>query len=307
MKSNEENERVFEDYLRSLGRRDGELAIGDDGVLVPSTIANRILKQVYDLSPILQRSKIYHMKGKLRIPYYDEADKGITAAFAEDFKEVVLSVEKLKSIELDGYLARASYFIPLQLVNNTKFPIVDFIVKEIVDTISSFIENEILNGTEGKIEGLSKLENKITSAASNDITADEIIDLWYKVKWYKVNWEFQRDAIWIMHPYTSQVLRRLKDDAGRYLLEPYYDIAGSFSSTLLGRPVYVSDNMPKMEGGKTAIYYGDMSGLAVKISDIEFSIDKGSYISSNAAGVFVFLRFDAKVQDPQKIAKLVMC
>ena len=277
MQFNNENERVFRERFRG--------------------IEDKIIKALFDKSPILQRSKIYQMKGKLQLPYYDITNKRIAMKLVGD---PAPSVGEFKFIVLDGYLGRARYLIPLKLIRDAQFPIVDFIVKEIVDTISSFIANEILNGTEGKIEGLSKLENKITSAASNDITADEIIDLQGKVI-------DENDAIWIMHPYTSQVLRRLKDNAGRYLLEPYYDITGSFSSTLLGRPVYVSDNMPKMESGKTAIYYGDISGLAVKISDIEFSIDKENYISSNAAGVFVFLKFDAKVRDPQKIAKLVMC
>ena len=116
---------------------------------------------------------------------------------------------------------------------------------------------------------------------------------------------YQQNAIFIMSPATRTALRLLKGNDGHYMLQD--DITAPFGSTLLGKPVYVSDNMPDMAGDKTAIYYGDMTGLAVKFSeDISTQILREKYADEHATGVVAWFEFDSKVQDAQKLAKLVM-
>ena len=104
---------------------------------------------------------------------------------------------------------------------------------------------------------------------------------------------------------TRTALRLLKDDTGRYLLQD--DITAPFGKVLLGKPVYVSDNMPDMAAGKTAIYYGDMSGLAVKMTEeMEIQVLREKYATQHADGVVAWVEMDAKVENAQKIAKLEM-
>ena len=62
-----------------------------------------------------------------------------------------------------------------------------------------------------------------------------------------------------------------------------------------------------MEAGKTAIYYGDMSGLAVKLSeDVSIDVLRELYAAQHAIGVVGWIEIDSKVENAQKIAKLVM-
>ena len=104
---------------------------------------------------------------------------------------------------------------------------------------------------------------------------------------------------------TRTALRLLKGKDGNYLLND--DISSPFGTTLLGKPVYVSDNMPEIATGKTAIYYGDMAGLATKFSeDINIQVLREKYADEHATGVVGWFEFDAKVEDAQKIARLVM-
>ena len=61
-------EKEFELYLRGkVNERATNLtpAEGSGQVLIPTTIANRIIKKVYDMSPILEKSTKYNVKGKL--------------------------------------------------------------------------------------------------------------------------------------------------------------------------------------------------------------------------------------------------
>ena len=299
-----EEEKEFEAYIRGqVNERATNLtpAEGSGQVLIPTTIANRIITQVYDMCPILQRSTKYNVKGKLELPYYDESTQSITVDWATEFQELESNVGKFTNITLTGYLAGALSLISRSLINNAQFDVVAFIVDRMAYDISRFIENTLLNGS-GNVTGLSTVSNKITAASSTALTADELIKVQGKIKDV-----FQGNAIWIMNETTRTAIRQLKSQTGSYLLNEVYDLSSPFKNTLLGKPVYVSDNMPEMEAGKIAIYYGDMSGLATKFSeDINIEVLREKYATQHAYGIVGWLEFDSKIENPQKIAAIQM-
>lgn len=298
----QQERRAFENYIRGriVHERAGELTKTDNGSVIPTTIAQQIIKKVYDISPILEKSQKYNVKGKLQIPYYDTTDGGITVAYAEEFKPLTSSNGKFKNIELDGFLAGALSKISNSLINNSQFDIVSFVVNQMAEDIARFIEHELLIGTSEKVTGLSTMQNKVTAAAANAITSDEVVKLKDSIKDV-----YQSNAIWIMSSNTRTALRLLKGSDGHYLLQD--DITSPFGSTLLGKPVYVSDNMPEIKADATAIYYGDMTGLATKFSEnITTQVLREKYADEHATGVVAWFEFDSKVQNEQKLAKLVM-
>ena len=295
-------EKEFEAYIRGqVNLRASNLtpAVGSGEALIPTTIANRIIKQVYDLCPILDRSTKYNVKGKLEIPYYDESTQSITVSWATEFQDLESNVGKFTNITLTGYLAGALSLISRSLINNSQFDVVAFVVDRMAYDISRFIENALLNGS-GSVAGLSTVSNIVTTASANAITSDELIEVQGKVKDV-----FQGNAIWIMNENTRTQIRKLKSETGSYLLNEVYDLSSPFKSTLLGKPVYVSDNMPELEAGKIAIYYGDMSGLATKFSeDINIEVLREKYATQHAIGVVGWLEFDSAVEDAQKIVAI---
>lgn len=298
----QQDTRAFENFIRGrvVHERAGELTKTDNGAVIPTTIAQQIVKKVYDVSPVLQRSQKYNVKGKLTIPYYDDKDGGITVAYATEFTPLTSSNGNFKNISLDGFLAGALSKISNSLINNSQFDIVSFVVNQMGEDIARFIEHELLIGTEGKVEGLSTLTNSVTTAAESAITSDEVVKLKDSIKDV-----FQNNAIWIMSPKTRTALRLLKDTDGHYLLND--DISSPFGNVMLGKPVYVSDSMPDIAAGKPVIYYGDMTGLATKFSEnITTQVLREKYVDEHATGVISWFEFDSKVQDAQKLAKLVM-
>ena len=297
----EADRRAFEAYVRGvvLNERDN-LTKAANGAVIPTTIVNKIITKVYNICPILEKSTKYNIKGKIVVPYYDESSHTITVAYANEFEELSSNVGNTDKIELDGFLAGTLTLISRSLINNAQFNIVDFVVERMAYAIKRFIEGELLNGTDGKVAGLSGVTKTVTAAAADAITANEVVYLHDAIKD-----DFQANAIWIMSPATRTALRTLKSTTGYYLLND--DISTPFGTSLLGKPVYVSDNMPDMGAGKTAIYYGDMRGLATKFSeDMSIEVLREKYATQHAVGVVGWLEFDAKVEDAQKIAKLVM-
>jgi HK97 family phage major capsid protein len=295
-------ERAFGNYIRGIveERADVNLTTGDNGAIIPSSIANKIIKKVYDISPIYQLATRYNVGGTLNIPYYDESTQSITMAYATEFTELESTSGKFTSIELKGFLAGVLTKVSKSLINNNQFDIVNFIINAMAESIARWIEKELLNGTTDKVDGLKGITQIVTAAATTALTADELIDVQELVPDV-----FQGSAIWIMNKATRKAIRKLKDGDGTYLLQK--DFNAKWGYTLLGKDVYTTDNMSAMVAGKTAIFYGDMSGLAVKLAeDVSIEVLREKFATQHAVGVVGWIEIDSKVENAQKIAKLVM-
>lgn len=294
---------LFEEYLRgTINERNGELtpASGSAGAVIPTSIANMIIKKVYDICPVLERSLRFNVKGNLEIPVYPADSDKITVAYQTEFSALSSSSGKFTTVSLGGFLAGALTKVSRSLINNAQFDIVAFVVDEMATQIALFIEGELLHGTTNKVEGLSGLNNGITAASATAITSDEVVKLHDAIKD-----QYQQNAIWIMSSATRTALRTLKSNDGHYYLND--DVSTPFGVTLLGKPVYVSDNMDDIAAGKVVIYYGDMKGLATKFSEeINIQVLRERYADEHADGVIGWFEFDSKVVNEQAIAKLTM-
>ena len=296
-------EEAFGNYIRGIiseNRAGVNMTTGDNGAVIPTSIANKIIKKVYDICPIYQMADRYNVAGTLTIPSYDESTSAITMAYATEFEELESKSGKFASIELKGFLAGALTKVSKSLINNSSFDIVNFVVNQMAENIARWIEGECLNGTSDKVDGISKATQVVTAAAATAITGDELIDLQEQVPD-----AYQTSCIWIMNKATRSAIRKLKNSDGDYLLQK--DATARWGYKLFGADVYCSDNIDKMAANKTAVVYGDMSGLAVKVSeDINIEVLREKYATQHAVGVVGWIEIDAKIENQQKIAVLKM-
>ena len=299
----EAEKRAFEQYLRTGNietRSETMMNVSDNGAVIPASIANKIIDKVVEICPIYSLADRYNVGGTLSIPYYDESTQAIEVAYATEFTDLESTSGKFISIELKGYLAGALSKISKSLINNSAFDIVGYVVNKVAQAFAKWIEKELLIGSSEKITGLSNATQIVTAAAATAITADELIDLQESVPD-----AYQAGAIWIMSKSTRTAIRKLKDKDGNYILNK--DATAQWGYTLLGKPVYVSDNMPAMGSGSKAIYYGDMSGLAVKVSEnVSIEILREKFATQHAIGVVGWMEIDSKIENQQKIAVLKM-
>lgn len=301
-----EEERDFADYVmgKALELRTGEqnMTMGNNGAIIPTTIANKIIKAVKDRCPILTGATIYNVKGTLKVPVWGKANTthDIAVGYQTEFTEITADAGAFTSVDLSGYLAGALTLIGKSVENNGSFSVVDFIVSQMAEEIAAFIEKELLTGTSGKATGALSTTTTVTTAAATAITADELIELQAKVKQV-----YQSRACWTMNPATFTAIKKLKDGNERYLLQD--DVTGEFPYRLLGKPVYLSDNMPTVAASAKAILYGDYSGLSVNFREnISIEVLREKYATQHAIGVVSWFEFDSKVTDNQKLAVLVM-
>ena len=298
-------ERAFCDFVLSAVENragEGNLSYGNSGAIIPTSIANRIITEVKDRSPILQRAEVYFVKGNLSVPVYGADDSGndITVAFTEDFAEITANGGKFKSVDLKGYLMGALALVGRQLRNNAAFDVVGFVVSQMAEKIALFLEGKLLNGEPDKMEGALATKTVVTAGSATAITGDDFVKVQAAVKQ-----AHQANACWIMSAETFLAAKLLKDGNDRYLMQD--DITGEIPYRLLGKPVFLSDNMPEIASGKTPVLYGDMKGLGVKIgANLECQVLNEAFATKNAIGVIAWMEVDSKVIDHQRMAVLKM-
>lgn len=287
-------ERAFETYLRE--QRTGEMTKGDNGAVIPQTIANRIIDTVKQVAPIYALTTKFNVKGKLQFPV---AKGSITTGYQTEFTDIASSAVSFENVELDGHLIGALSKVSVSLINNAQFDIVGYVVNKIAQSIAEFLEKELIKGathikgiTNASYEG--KGVQKVESYKAGTISTDDLIEAQGEVKM-----NVQEGCQWLMNQGMLNEVRKLKDNNGQYILNP--DLRTGFGFQLLGKPVMISDEMPD-----DTIVYGDWSAVYVNIhEDINIRQLNEVYAAQHGVGFVAWAELDAKLVEQGKFTKLV--
>jgi HK97 family phage major capsid protein len=107
-----------------------------------------------------------------------------------------------------------------------------------------------------------------------------------------------------MHPQTLAYIQSLKSTTGKFLMGNALSEDGKY--TLLGKPVYVSDNMAQIGVAANEIFYGDFSGLHIKLTQgVQMQVLNERFADQYAVGVVAVLEMDSCIVEQQKIVKYV--
>lgn len=302
-------ERAFANYIRKqcgvhVEERAGDqnLDMGNNGAVIPVTIAQRIISKVQEMAPVLAKATRFNVKGTLKVPVWGKANTthDITVDYQAEFTDITADSGKFTSVDLSGHLAGALTLIGKSVANNADVDVVNFVINEMARKIALFLEKELLNGTVDKATGALATTTTLNAGSTSAISADNLIDLQAKIPTV-----YQNEAVWIMNPKTFAAIKKLKDGNGQYLLQN--DFTGEFPYRILGRPVYLSENMPEVGNANKAVLYGDLSGLAVNFREnISIQVLQEKYATMHALGIVSWFEFDSNVIDHQKLATLVM-
>lgn len=281
--------RAFETLIRE--NRAGEMAKSENGAVIPTTIANRILDTVKQIAPLYALATKFNVKGKLDFPV---AKQAITTAYATEFTALTSSNVGFDKRTLDGFLVGALSKVSVSLINNSQFDIVSYVVNKVAESIALFLEKEIISG-----EGTTKMTGvlvdtlvKAVDTVGDTPTADEFIAIQVAVPQ-----QYQAGAMWLVSNKTLLAMRQMKDENGRYFLQN--DLTNGFGYTFLGKPVMVSDQMVD-----TNVVYGDFSGYFVNIHEgSSIKVLNEKYADEHAVGVVAWLEVDGKVMEEGKLVK----
>jgi HK97 family phage major capsid protein len=294
-------ERSFIDFVKGDTRA---LSASGQGVVIPTTIANRIIDTVKNMSPILSKATIWEVSGDLIVPSYDYTQH-LPAGYYTELSSMTAQSANFGSIKLGNTIVASLALISKSLINRTDVDVVPFIVNEIAKAIALFLEKELLNNANSsvgsgatKLGGLANASQSLTGATTMAITPQELINLQLTVPQV-----YQSDACWIMSPSTLGYIQGLTAGAGNNLLLMGNSLSEGGPFTLLGKPVYISDQMPNMGVGVKEIYYGDMSGLHVKLTKgVQMQVLNERFADQYAIGCVAVVECDSCIIEPRKLA-----
>jgi HK97 family phage major capsid protein len=299
-------ERAFVDLVRGLSSESrATLSAGTQGVVIPLTIANRIIDTVKNMSPILSKATIWDVSGDLVIPSYDYTQH-VPAGYYTELATMSAQAANFGSTKLTNIIVTSLALISKSLINRTDVDIVPFVVNEIAKAIAYFLEKELLNNANSsvgsgatKLGGLAFASNTITAATANTIDPAELMQLQLKVPQV-----VQENGAWIMHPTVLAKIWGLKSTTGQFLMGNSLSQDGYYQ--LLGKPVYVSDQMPVWGAGNKVAFYGDFSGLHVKMTQgLQMQVLNERFSDQYAVGIVAAIECDAAIIEQYKVAAYI--
>lgn len=302
----EKEERQFIDAVATGEIRN--LTAGNNGGIIPVTIASDIIDTVKELCPLLDHADIYHVAGELRLPKFkatssnaDGVATPIAASYVNEFTELTESTAQFETINLTNQIIGVLVKMSKSLLNRANFDVRSFIVNKVAKTIVEFLEKEMLIANEGKIQGAINTTIEVVAANQDKFDTTDLVDLQMAIPS-----AYQKNCMWIMHKDILKALRKLKTADGQFILNA--DVTAPFGYTILGKPVYLSDSMPKnIAAGKNVMLYMDASGYAVKMTkSMEIQMLMEKYATQYAVGICAYVEIDAKIADENKIARLKM-
>ena len=269
------------------------LDVANNGAVIPTEIANRIITRVRELSPIYQRATVFNVGGDMVFPAFDA--NSIVTSYVADLQALTAQNGHFTSRKLQNFIAGSLVTLSRSLLNRTDFDLVSFIVNMMAQSISNFLERELLIGAGTTAATGIFTDANVTSLTpvGATIVADDLIS-----QQLAIPEQFQANSAWIMNKSLFAGFRKLKDANGHYLLNR--DLTGPFGWEILGRPVYISQNAPV-----NAVAFGDYSGLYVKLAqNVEVQILQELFATQHAIGCVGYVEFDSRVIEDQKISIL---
>ena len=222
------------------------------GYLVPDEWDTRLIEKLDEENVMRKLGTIIQTSGERKI---NVAATKPTTSWVEEGGELQFSDPTFSQVILDAYKLSTAVKVSEELLADNQYDLVGYLIRAFGQAIAAAEEEAFLVGDgTGKPTGLlhATLGGQIgVTTAGNTITADEVIDLVYKLKR-----PYRAKAAFIMADSTLAAVRKLKTDNG-YLWQPA--LTAGEPDRLLGYSVYTSAFMPTVAAGRPVIAFGDMS------------------------------------------------
>ena len=230
------------------------LSIGTDsegGYLVPDEYEKKLVQALEDevffrsLANVIKTSS-----GDRKIPIV--TSKG-EAAWIDEGGQFPESDDSFGQTSIGAYKLATMIKISDELLNDSVFNIENYISKEFARRIGTKEEEAFFVGDgKGKPEGLFGSADLGVTAATVNITFDDVMDLFYSLRA-----PYRKEATWLLNDSTVKAIRKLKDGNGNYIWQP--SVRDGEPDRILNRPYRTSIYVPELAAGNRVMAFGDYS------------------------------------------------
>lgn len=258
--------------------------------IIPETTANQIIKKMYEVAPILQRCKIFHVPGNFKFAIEGTNDE---AVLHTENAAITAATDSLGSVSLTGYeivkLVKASRACSEMALSAFE----SYIVEVIAEAVARRIEKYIFTGTGTNQPGGVKTAGKGASGAYTDgtdqITVGKTASLTEEnvIALYGLLGDgYERNAVWCMNKATFfsdffPLMNKSKNNVIEFANGKYY---------IMGAEVYFTGSLAAHEA-----YLGDFSYIIGNYSqDISVVRSEHSGLATNSIDYLGACVFDSK-------------
>lgn len=265
-------------------------ASGSALAAIPETTANEIIKKMYEVAPILQKCKIFHVPGNFK---FAVEGTNSDAALHTENASITAASDSLGSVSLTGYeivkLVKASR----ATVNMTINAFESYIVEIIAEAIARKIENYIFVGTgsnqPGGVANGGKGANGAYTAGTDQVTvaaATAVAEADITTLYGMLSSGYERNAVWTMSKatffaYFYALMNKSKNNLIEFANGKYY---------IMGCEVYFTGSL-----SMGVAYLGDFSYIVGNYSqDITVVKSEHSGLATNSVDYLGSCVFDSK-------------
>ena len=257
---------------------------------IPESTANEIIKKMYEVAPILQRCKIFHVPGNFK---FAVEGTNSDAALHTENASITAASDSLGSVSLTGYeivkLVKASRATVNMTINAFESYIVEIIAEAIARKIENYIfagtgSNQpggVANGGKGSNGAYTAGTDQVTVAASANVAEADITTLYGMLAS-----GYERNAVWAMSKatffaYFYALMNKSKNNLIEFANGKYY---------IMGCEVYFTGSL-----AKGVAYLGDFSYIVGNYSqDITVVKSEHSGLATNSVDYLGSCVFDSK-------------
>lgn len=185
--------------------------------------------------------------------------------------------------------------LPFELIQDSMFDIEGYIQALLATRIGRITGQHFTTGTgTGQPKGLITAATVGKTAATGGATTvsyDDLVDLEHSVD------PVYRAGLavgYMMHDSTVKALRKLKDTQGRPIFVPGYEQGnpGGAPDRLLGRPIYINQDVAAMAANAVSIAFGDFSKYLIReVMDLTlFRMADSGFLLNGQIGFVAFNR-----------------
>lgn len=254
---------------------------------VPETTAGEIIRKMYEVAPILQRCKIFHVPGNFKFAVEGANND---AAIHNENAAITVATDNLGSVSLTGYeivkLVKASR----ATVNMTIAAFEAYIVEIIAEAIARKIENYIFVGTgtnqPGGVANGGKGTNGAYTVGTDMVETTAVTEANITTVYGMLASGYERNAVWAMSKATFfadyyALMNKSKNNLIEFANGKYY---------IMGCEVYFTGSL-----AAGVAYLGDYSYVVGNYSqDITVVKSEHSGLATNSVDYLGSCVFDSK-------------
>lgn len=300
-RASDEYQKAFKDYIKRsmFSNALQEDTNSEGGYLVPLEFEKALFEKLAKVDPI------FELAGRITLGSKEKVvplvlTQGAASLIAEEgsYSE---SDDSFSQIAFRAYKFGKIIKVSEELLDDAVFDIEGYLARSFGKVIGEGEAAYFWTGTgssqpQGVLTGAG---NGVTTTATNKLTADEIIDLYYAVPE-----QYRKNGTFAFADETMREIRKLKDGNGQYLWIP--GLNGT-TDTILGRPVKTSTNIPTIAAGSTIGVFGDFDNfLIAERQGINFKRLNELYADNGQVGFRGTARADSHVMDSDALKTIKM-